>query len=51
MLILPLSRPCRKKVGYKAITYFDFLIMKTSDGTSSIINNTAAELEVMISDS
>ncbi|WP_024864927.1 InlB B-repeat-containing protein [Butyrivibrio sp. FCS014] len=38
----------QKKVGYKAITYFDFLIMKTSDGTSSIINNTAAELEVMI---
>jgi len=38
----------QKKVGYKALTYFDFLIMKTSDGNSTVINNTAAELEVMI---
>jgi hypothetical protein len=36
------------KVGYKPVSYFDFLIMKTSNGTTSVINNTAAELEVVV---
>ena len=36
------------KVGYKPVSYFDFLIMKTSGGTTSVINNTAAELEVVV---
>ncbi|WP_026518691.1 InlB B-repeat-containing protein [Butyrivibrio sp. MC2021] len=38
----------QKKVGYKAVSYFDFLVMKTSNGTTSVINNTGAELEVVI---
>jgi hypothetical protein len=38
----------RKKVGYKPVSYFDFLVMKTSGGTSSVINSTDAELEVVI---
>ena len=38
----------RKKIGYKPVSYFDFLVMKTSNGTTSVINNTGAELEVVI---
>ena len=38
----------QKKVGYKPITYFDFMIMKTSEGTTSVIDKTAAELEVVV---
>jgi hypothetical protein len=38
----------QKKIGYKPVSYFDFLIMKTSNGTTSIINNTSAELEVVV---
>ncbi len=38
----------QKKIGYKPITYFDFQIIKTSDGTSQIITNTNSELEVVI---
>ena len=38
----------QKKIGYKAVSYFDFLIMKTSGGTTSVINNTSAELEVVV---
>ncbi|SFB69927.1 InlB B-repeat-containing protein [Butyrivibrio sp. YAB3001] len=35
-------------VGYKPLSYFDFLIMKTSNGTSTVIDKTGAELEVVI---
>ncbi len=38
----------QKKIGYRPISYFDFLVMKTSNGTSSVISNTPAELEVVI---
>ncbi|WP_022766377.1 InlB B-repeat-containing protein [Butyrivibrio sp. XPD2006] len=38
----------QKKIGYKPVSYFDFLIMKTSNGTTSVINNTSAELEVVV---
>ena len=38
----------QSKVGYKPITYFDFVIMKTSDGTTSLIENTARNLEVEV---
>lgn len=35
-----------KKVGYKPVSYFDFHIMKTADGTTTEIDSTATELEV-----
>ena len=38
----------QKKVGYKPVSYFDFIIMKTSGGTTTVIDNTAAELEVVV---
>jgi hypothetical protein len=38
----------QSKVGYKAISYFDFVIMKTSDGTTTIIDNTGKDLEVVV---
>ena len=38
----------QKKIGYKPVSYFDFLVMKTSGGTSTVINSTDAELEVVI---
>lgn len=38
----------QKKIGYKPVSYFDFQIIKTTDGTSEIISNTDAELEVTI---
>ncbi len=38
----------QKAIGYKPICYFDFQIMKTADGTSSIISTTNSELEVKI---
>ncbi len=38
----------QKKVGYKPVSYFDFMIMKTSGGTTTVIDNTAAELEVVV---
>ena len=38
----------QKKIGYRPVSYFDFLIMKTSNGTTSVINNTSAELEVVV---
>ncbi len=43
-----IKRQIQKKVGYKPITYFDFQIIKTTDGTSEIISNTDTELEVTI---
>ncbi|MCR5402646.1 MAG: InlB B-repeat-containing protein [Butyrivibrio sp.] len=36
----------QKKVGYRPVSFFDFHIMKTADGTTSEINSTATELEV-----
>ncbi len=38
----------QKKVGYKPVTYFDFMIMKTSGGTTTVIDKTSAELEVVV---
>ncbi len=38
----------QKTIGYKPICYFDFQIMKTSNGTSDIISTTNSELEVKI---
>ncbi len=38
----------QKKVGYKPVSYFDFRIMKTSAGTTSVIDKTSAELEVVV---
>ena len=37
-----------KKIGYKPVSYFDFQIIKTTDGTSEVISNTNSELEVVI---
>ena len=36
------------KVGYKPISYFDFVILKTAGGVTSILSNTGAELEVVL---
>ncbi|MBQ6574646.1 MAG: hypothetical protein IJL90_00915, partial [Lachnospiraceae bacterium] len=36
------------KVGYKPVSYFDFVILKTAGGVTSIISNTGAELEVVL---
>ncbi len=41
-------RAIQKKVGYKPVSYFDFSIIKTRDGCSSLINYSDAELEVVI---
>ena len=38
----------QKKVGYKPVSYFDFTIMKTSDGVTKVIEKTDAELEVVV---
>ena len=38
----------QKKVGYKPVTYFDFLIMKSVGGETTVINKTASELEVVV---
>ncbi len=38
----------QKKVGYKPVTYFDFVIMKTSGGTTTVIDKTSTELEVVV---
>lgn len=38
----------QKKVGYKPVTYFDFLIMKSMGGETTVINKTASELEVVV---
>ncbi len=38
----------QSKVGYKPISYFDFVILKTSNGVTSVIDTTVAELEVVI---
>ena len=38
----------QKKVGYKPVTYFDFLIMKSIGGETTVINKTASELEVVV---
>ena len=38
----------QKKVGYKALDYFSFVVMKTIDARSSLITTTQNELEVVI---
>jgi hypothetical protein len=38
----------QKKIGYKPVSYFDFLIMKTSNGTTTVINQTQTDLEVVV---
>ncbi len=38
----------QKKVGYKAVEYFDLCIMKTTDAKSTLIHNTDKELEMTI---
>ena len=38
----------QSKLGYKPVSYFDFTIMKTSDGDTTIIENTGKALEVMV---
>ena len=38
----------QKKVGYKALDYFSFVVMKTIDARSSLISTTQNELEVVI---
>ncbi|RKM61228.1 hypothetical protein D6855_04870 [Butyrivibrio sp. CB08] len=38
----------QKKVGYKPVSYFDFLIMKSMGGETTVINKTASELEVVV---
>ncbi len=38
----------QKKVGYKPVSYFDFVIMKTSGGTTTVIDKTSTELEVVV---
>ncbi len=38
----------QKKIGYKPVSYFDFLILKTSGGITSVINNTTTDLEVVL---
>ena len=38
----------QKKIGYKPVSYFDFLIMKTSNGTTSVIDHTTSDLEVVV---
>ena len=38
----------QSKVGYKPVSYFDFTIMKTSGGTTSVIESTNSDLEVVV---
>ena len=38
----------QSKLGYKPVSYFDFVIMKTSDGDTTIIDNTSKALEVVV---
>lgn len=42
------KRLMQTKIGFKPVSYFDLLILKTSGGTTSVITNTASELEVNI---
>ncbi len=41
-------RAMQKKVGYKPVSYFDFSIIKTFDGSSRLITSSETELEVII---
>lgn len=43
-----LKKIMRSRVGYKPVSFFDFVIMKTSDGTTTLIENTAKNLEVEV---
>ena len=38
----------QKKVGYKPVSYFDFMILKSMGGTTTVINKTSSELEVVV---
>ncbi|MCR5557793.1 MAG: Ig-like domain-containing protein [Butyrivibrio sp.] len=38
----------QSKVGFKPVSYFDFVIMKTSNGTTTVIDTTNKALEVEI---
>ncbi len=42
------KKAIESKVGYKPVSYFDFVILKTSDGVTSVIDKTSAELEVVL---
>jgi hypothetical protein len=42
------KRMMQTKVGYRPVSYFDFLILKTSGGITSVIDTTSAELEVVV---
>ncbi|MBQ9642524.1 MAG: InlB B-repeat-containing protein [Lachnospiraceae bacterium] len=43
-----IRRSMEKKVGYKALDYFSFVVMKTIDAKSSLISTTQNELEVVL---
>jgi len=43
-----IRRSMEKKVGYKALDYFSFVLMKTIDAKSSLISTTQSELEVVL---
>ncbi len=43
-----IKQQMQKKIGYKPVSYFDFLIMKSMAGTTTVINKTASELEVVV---
>lgn len=38
----------QSKIGYKPISYFDLTVMKTSNGSTTLIENIGANLEVVI---
>ncbi len=42
------KKALQSKVGYKPLSYFDFVILKTSDGVTSVIDKTSADLEVKL---
>ena len=42
------KKALQSKIGYKPLSFFDFVILKTSDGVTSVIDKTSADLEVTL---
>ncbi len=43
-----MKKTMQQKIGYKPIAYFDFVILKTSNGMTTMIENTNSNLEVVV---
>lgn len=42
------KKAMQSMIGYKPLSYFDFVILKTSNGVTTVISDTASELEVVL---